>query len=301
MMTLAKDLNNQTSAPSQVLDQQSISFHFKNLIENKQEIKHVFAAAKSTQLPDLAWKLNSPRFDLIISGSIVTHYSISNEGHVQQQLNAGDVLYMPACAWSQPIWQHQVTMLSFIFSNHKVGISLQQWNGEQFDVVQKKTLVRQQEKVGDSLLQALNTLCLEPTDYQTKTLIMRALLSHISTMGEAVTCLPTRQQALFQRISQYIDNHYNAPLTRETLSETFYLSPNYISHIFQQQGQTSFKEYLNNQRVINAKELLFKTNNRIKKISHQCGFSDNNYFCRLFKHKTGVTPSQYRASRLRPM
>ncbi|WP_028862640.1 helix-turn-helix domain-containing protein [Psychromonas aquimarina] len=267
-----------------------------SVINESQAVKRVYAAGKSSGMPELAWKIDNPRFDIVISGSIVTRYYAPEKGHIQQRLKAGDVLYIPESAWSEPAWKEEVTVLSFIFSSHKIGVSLQKWNGQQFTQLQKKTLIRQHEKIGNGLLQALNELCTHKADHHTPALVIRSLISHISMLGDAADCRPNRQKELFQRIAHYIDNNFSVALSREMISEKFYISPNYMSHLFQQQGNISFKDYLCALRLTKARELLLNNNNRIKNISDSCGFSGSNYFCRLFKQKTGLTPSQYRSS-----
>jgi len=266
------------------------------LVHHSQAIKNVYIASKSNSAPELAWQVDIPRFDIVINGSIVTEYCVSDTHHVQQRLNTGDVLYIPASAWSQPVWQQEVTLLSLMISNHKIGFSLQKWNGMGFEEITKKPAIRQHQKIGNGLLQALNELSHQESDKHTSALVIRSLLSHIMMMSELPECLPTRQEKLFQKIVHFIDLHHSESLTREMLADQFYISPNYLSHIFQQQGNTCFKEYVCDQRLEKAQALLREGNSRIKQISEQCGFADSNYFCRLFKQKMGLTPSQFRAS-----
>lgn len=41
--------------------------------------------------------------------------------------------------------------------------------------------------------------------------------------------------------------------------------------------------------------MLKKYRFRLEEVASRCGYTDVNYFCRVFKQKTGLTPSQYRA------
>ena len=47
-------------------------------------------------------------------------------------------------------------------------------------------------------------------------------------------------------------------------------------------------------RINKAKDLLITTNEQLKEIAHNLGFESSDYFCRLFKQKTGFTPSDFR-------
>jgi AraC-like DNA-binding protein len=52
-------------------------------------------------------------------------------------------------------------------------------------------------------------------------------------------------------------------------------------------------------RIQKSKNLLSTTNLPVKEIAHQLGFESNNYFSRIFRQKTGMTPSDFRLRNLR--
>ncbi|HAU6655843.1 TPA: helix-turn-helix transcriptional regulator, partial [Salmonella enterica] len=104
----------------------------------------------------------------------------------------------------------------------------------------------------------------------------------------------SRSRALFEAIREYIDERYAAPLTRESVAQAFYISPNYLSHLFQKTGAIGFNEYLNHTRLEHAKTLLKGYDLKVKEVAHRCGFVDSNYFCRLFRKNTERSPSEYR-------
>ncbi|WP_163504523.1 helix-turn-helix transcriptional regulator, partial [Escherichia coli] len=92
----------------------------------------------------------------------------------------------------------------------------------------------------------------------------------------------------------YIDLHFAEPLSRESVAQSFYLSPNYLSHLFQKCGPMGFNEYLNHIRLEQARMLLKGHDMKVKDVAHACGFADSNYFCRLFRKNTERSPSEYR-------
>jgi AraC-like DNA-binding protein len=53
-------------------------------------------------------------------------------------------------------------------------------------------------------------------------------------------------------------------------------------------------EFIFNEKIIKAKELLKNPKNKLSEVSHELGFSDANYFIRVFKKKEGITPHQFR-------
>ena len=58
----------------------------------------------------------------------------------------------------------------------------------------------------------------------------------------------------------------------------------------------SFKTYLNKIRIKRAKTLLSETNAPVGNIALNVGFDDVNYFSRVFKKQTGMTPGEYKDS-----
>jgi YesN/AraC family two-component response regulator len=52
-------------------------------------------------------------------------------------------------------------------------------------------------------------------------------------------------------------------------------------------------------RISKAKELLKNTDKSVVEIAELIGYNDSNYFFRVFKKNTGVTPQQYRVIKAR--
>ena len=57
-------------------------------------------------------------------------------------------------------------------------------------------------------------------------------------------------------------------------------------------------EYLTGLRMDKAKELLTSTEYSMKEICSMVGYADPNYFSRIFKKNTGVTPTEYKQDNL---
>lgn len=72
-----------------------------------------------------------------------------------------------------------------------------------------------------------------------------------------------------------------------------HLSTSRFHHVFKAHTGVSPIEYINNAKINRAKELLSNTNLSVADIAERIGFSDQNYFCRMFKKKTGITPKQF--------
>ncbi len=68
----------------------------------------------------------------------------------------------------------------------------------------------------------------------------------------------------------------------------------YISKFFGRKVGISFRQYVNNLRIIESKRLLRTSIKSIEEIAEECGFSSLRTFDREFRNQTGITPSNYR-------
>ena len=67
-----------------------------------------------------------------------------------------------------------------------------------------------------------------------------------------------------------------------------------MSELFKKEMGVTLNDYINNLRVIHACEYLRFSNYSMGEISERCGFSDQNYFTKVFKKFLNTTPSNYR-------
>jgi len=102
---------------------------------------------------------------------------------------------------------------------------------------------------------------------------------------------------LHQRVRYHIDQHYPTPLTLTSLSETFYVNSSYLSRTFREHQGVTVGQYIANVRLDNAKLLLKNSDYPINMVALNVGYTDANYFVKLFKKHTGLTPTDYRTSR----
>jgi AraC-like DNA-binding protein len=95
-------------------------------------------------------------------------------------------------------------------------------------------------------------------------------------------------------IKRYMDEHFNlSDLSITSLSEKSGISEVYLRKLFSAHYNTSPRQYVLNLRIQKAKQLLTDTPLRMTTIAAQCGFSSQYHFCRIFKERTGLTPTQY--------
>jgi len=72
------------------------------------------------------------------------------------------------------------------------------------------------------------------------------------------------------------------------------LSPYYLSDLLKAETGKSAKEQIDLQLVSKAKNLLLQSTDSISEIAYELGFEYPNHFSKLFKSKTGLSPSEFR-------
>jgi YesN/AraC family two-component response regulator len=102
---------------------------------------------------------------------------------------------------------------------------------------------------------------------------------------------------LLRQVQSYLEANYQTPISLESLADTLGFSPFYLSKLFKQYFGVSFIEYLTDVRVNAAKDYLTDPTKSIREIGELVGYPNSNYFVKMFKKKTGQTPTEYRNSR----
>lgn len=105
-----------------------------------------------------------------------------------------------------------------------------------------------------------------------------------------------QSESVVSKAKAYIDQNFSKDLSLDDVSRSVNISPYYFSKLFKEEAGENFIEYLTKVRIAHAKELLRDPALSIKEICILSGYSDPNYFSRIFKKQEGVTPSEYRDS-----
>ena len=75
----------------------------------------------------------------------------------------------------------------------------------------------------------------------------------------------------------------------------------YFCKLFKQCFSCNFTAYLAEYRIGEAKKLLAVPTVNIKDIGKAVGYGDSNYFTKVFRRYTGVSPSEYRTKTVNPI
>ena len=93
----------------------------------------------------------------------------------------------------------------------------------------------------------------------------------------------------------YIDNNItSSALSNTQIAQSIGISEVYLRKLFSNNLSTTVNQYIQNKRIEKSMILLTKTSMTVTEISENCGYANIYYFCRSFKTKTGMTPTEFR-------
>ncbi len=103
----------------------------------------------------------------------------------------------------------------------------------------------------------------------------------------------TRDQRM-KRVLEHIHAHISDSIDVGALADVSNVTKPYLIRLFKREFGISPVQYMNHKKIERAQLLLFTTDKTVKEVAYTLGFSDNNYFIRLFRKLTGTTPQEYR-------
>lgn len=125
-------------------------------------------------------------------------------------------------------------------------------------------------------------------------LAVNLLRQYVVTLPQVPTYeggLPQRQ---LMQILDYVDAHLDQEIKLTNLAQLLDMSQFHFSRLFKQSLGQSPYQYLLQQRVERAKQLLKQTDQAIVDIAFECGFNSHSHLSKQFRQMTGITPKAYR-------
>ena len=106
-----------------------------------------------------------------------------------------------------------------------------------------------------------------------------------------------KQSNVANLVKKYIDDNFTLHgFSIEEISQSLSYNKKYISLVFKKHFGIGIIDYLNIIRIQNACTLMDQGFTCVSDIADKCGYSDPQYFSRVFKTRTGIAPSKYRKS-----
>lgn len=94
----------------------------------------------------------------------------------------------------------------------------------------------------------------------------------------------------------YILDHLHYQITLTELAKLSGLTPQYLSALFRKETGTTITDYIMNQKLETAKQMVADTEHTLQEISSYLGFCSHSSFTAHFRKNYGITPREYRKS-----
>ena len=120
------------------------------------------------------------------------------------------------------------------------------------------------------------------------------LLDAVASYMYAGSLVKRRSEELSVRISDYIAENLSEELDVSLLTRRFALSRTRLFCVFKECFGMSVSRYIQEKRIEKAKVLLDTTSLSVGEIALRVGYAEGNYFSKVFKKETGVSPTEYR-------
>lgn len=105
---------------------------------------------------------------------------------------------------------------------------------------------------------------------------------------------PSADKLLLSTFQAKIDECFRERREVSDYASLLHLSAGHLSEVVKRQSGKPAIKHIHERIILEARRLLFHTNDSLKEIAFDLGFADASYFTRFFKRETGLTPADYR-------
>ena len=232
-------------------------------------------------------KLNtSEKNDAINYNDIYRRYDTENQflkmveiGNAEEVLTAYDEysLLTPAPA-SVKLYQNPATSLSVVRALVRKAAEKGGLSAITIDEITQKTAQKINSSVSaEEQVNASRAMVLELT---------QAVRDHNLTIGHLSPSIG--------KVTEYLHLNYSRGILLAQLAEMVHFSQSHLSRQFKAETGLTITQYIARLRCNQAAQFLKQTRLSVQEISNYVGYTDNNYFVKVFKKQYGVTPSAYR-------
>ncbi len=225
------------------------------------------------------------------------------------EAKAGDFLYVPpTMVFRVDAVDGEAGMRSMVFDSSIIEINMENFDTEIFYMfyVQSKNKIvvfGEGHPVHDTLSKYMQEsydeyvskdVCYKLPIRANIYLMMTALLRYYCGSKNELDRMIYHNVMRLRPVITYIAEHYKEKIYIETLSDMITVSPDYFTKMFKDSiGRTPI-DYINGLRINRAMQMLATTETSVNDISDELGFSNSNYFHKIFKQYMETSPAAYR-------
>lgn len=238
-------------------------------------------------------------FDIPLAGRKQIIFSAQGRS-VKVEMMPGDIFYTPPLCWKFPIWETPHEMSAFIFNTDFIRLTY--INIPHPMAVHELPDIRHYyhtrfppDKEMNGVLQTMQLLSVNGDAKNAAPDLVRGLFRLLwAKLEREDPPIFSKGQITYQRILQYLRDHFHAPINREHVAKVFKLHPGYLSRLFKENSDGSFHEVLTAMRMEQAAFLLQHTDLLIDEVSDRCGYVNPSLFYVAFKRHFGEPPGKFR-------
>jgi Response regulator containing CheY-like receiver domain and AraC-type DNA-binding domain len=130
-------------------------------------------------------------------------------------------------------------------------------------------------------------------DFETVKELFLVKLNEIISLLEVLRCCVLENEMIGQ-VCRYIIEHVEDDISLTIVADQLFMNKTYLSEMFKQKVGISFTEYVTSVKMERAKLIIIQSNLKSFEIAEKLGFKDCEYFSKVFKKYTGMTPTDFR-------
>lgn len=239
--------------------------------------------------------------NVAISGYLTTHKINANGRHVATKGTRGNLCITPAGQPISAVWERKIDNLMMTFDApyiDRAAVENGFAGGFEFREVYKDQ---------DPLIQHLGLTLLEDADSETpsgrlftdsllQTLTLHLLTNYGTSKAPKQSVIGGLSGHNLRRVKEFIAENLDADLSLAEIANIADLSQFHFARAFRKSTGLTPQQFLMQQRIERAKELLAKEDLPIVEVSLRTGFKNQSHFTSLFRKFTRFTPKMWRES-----
>ena len=150
-----------------------------------------------------------------------------------------------------------------------------------------------------TLFKMLNKILNSESDQKDTEIILAHLNSLLTELNNAYFKGVAQEKSEPNKLSKYIEfkiaveTYLTEQHSINTIADNLLVTTNNLYNIVKEFSGISPKEFITNRLMLEAQRKLFYSETSVKELAYQLGFSDPDYFSKLFKKNTGKSVTQF--------
>jgi two-component system, response regulator YesN len=120
-----------------------------------------------------------------------------------------------------------------------------------------------------------------------------SIINRVITMMERLE-YSSQENGIVSRVCKFVLENIDEAISLKIVSDSLFMNKSYLSEVFKQKTGIPFIEYLTIVKMERARKLMADGSLKTYEVAELMGFKDIEYFSKLFKKNTGLTPTEYR-------